>query len=110
LPATKKSAIFGLLRNRLAMRLASVMLLFVFVSFLSMPTVVSIMKWKSDTSVFFSLTEEELAHKELKAELRLEDFEFYPVFFKPSGAIIGAYSMRHDKICSTIFIPPPELI
>lgn len=49
------------------MKLVARILLFIFIAFLSTPTIVTVMKKSSDTSIFFSFSEEEHSHKELKA-------------------------------------------
>jgi hypothetical protein len=54
------------------MKLAVNILLIVFVTFLSTPTIVSVIKKSTDTSYFYSMSEEELTHKEVKAEFKFE--------------------------------------
>lgn len=62
-----------------------------------------------DTSYFFSMSEEELTHKEIKAEFRLGN-ELSIGYFqnKSSSLILSENLSKHDNISSAIFIPPPE--
>jgi len=92
------------------MKLAVNLLLIVFVTFLSTPTIVSVIKKSTDTSYFYSMSEEELTHKEVKAEFKFETLTL--VFFSPqtSNLILSENLSKHDNIASTIFIPPPEQV
>lgn len=85
-------------------------LLFVFVVFLSTPTIVSLIEENTDTSYFYSMSEEEQVHKEVKAEFK---FEPYPIVlnysFKTSSLILSENLSKHDNVASSIFIPPPDL-
>jgi hypothetical protein len=84
-------------------------LLFVFVTFLVAPTVVRVIEKNTDVSVFFSFSDEEKDHKEIKAVF---DFDFVanPVHLSQlnSGLIHSENLSKHDLISSKIFIPPPE--
>jgi len=93
------------------MKLAAQILLFVFIIFLVTPTIVSVIKKDADTSVFYSLSEEEKTHKEVKAVFNF-DIVNTPVNFSNinSGLILSENLSKHDKITSQIFIPPPEQI
>ena len=86
-------------------------LLFIFIAFLSTPTIVTVMKKSNDTSVFFSFAEEEHSHKELKAAV-------YPVIFQhvivmpvciKKETIVSQNTVKLDTISATIFAPPPNL-
>ena len=93
------------------MKLATQILLFVFITFLITPTIISVIKKNADTSVFYSFSEEEKAHKEVKVVLNF-DVVNIPVNFSNlnSGLIHSENLSKHDKIASKIFIPPPEKI
>jgi hypothetical protein len=88
------------------------LILFVFVAFLSTPTVVTLIKKNTDTSLFYSFAEEEI-HKELKevkAEIKQHfDYPFLDLKIKTT-TIISENLSRHDNVTSEIFSPPPELI
>ncbi len=92
------------------MKFIANILLVVFVAFLSTPTVVSMIEKSCDTSVFYSMSEEELSHKEVKAELRIPSFEFINLSGLTSGLIHSENLSKHDNVSGTIFIPPPEQV
>jgi hypothetical protein len=94
------------------MRFAVSIMIFVFVTFLSTPTIVSLIEKKADTSLFYGMSEEELAHKELKevkAELKSYDFDFFKFSKKTSRIIVSENKLRHDNITPSIFSPPPNI-
>lgn len=96
-----------------AMKTAVSIMLFVFISFLSLPTIVTMIKKNTDISAFYSFSEEEITKhaKEVKAELKFcysdESFSFAPT---PKNKIISENLSKHDKVLEEIFSPPPELI
>ncbi len=92
-----------------SMRTAASFILLMFVFFLSTPTIVGMIEKSTDTSIFYSMTEEELSHKEVKAELRIDTYEFVNLSNNASGIIRFENLSRHDNVCGSIFIPPPEL-
>ncbi|HEX8561493.1 MAG TPA: hypothetical protein VF676_00810 [Flavobacterium sp.] len=81
-----------------------------FMIFLSTPTIVSLIEKSCDTSVFYSMTEEELTHKEIKAELRIHEYHFVDLSGRTSSLILSENLSRHDNVCAAIFIPPPEQV
>jgi hypothetical protein len=85
----------------------------VFVLFLSTPTVVTLIKKTTDTSIFYSFAEEEI-HKELKevkAEVKQHfDYPFLDLKINKNTTIISDNLSRHDNVSAEIFSPPPELI
>ena len=93
------------------MKLAAQILLFVFITFLATPTIVSVIEKNADTSLFYSFSEEEKAHKEVKAVFNFNVVNT-PVNFSNlnSGLIHSENLSKHDKIASKIFIPPPEQV
>jgi hypothetical protein len=93
------------------MKLTAQILLFVFISFLVTPTVVSVIEKNTDISVFFSFSDEEKDHKEIKAVFNF-DFVGNPVHLSQfnSGLIHSENLSKHDIISSKIFIPPPEQV
>jgi hypothetical protein len=93
------------------MKITAHILLFVFISFLLTPTIVSIIEKDSDTSTFFSFSEEEKAHKEIKAVfISYPLFEDFPEMSYESDLILSENLSKQDKISSSIFIPPPEQV
>lgn len=89
------------------------LVLTIFVIFLSTPTVVTLIKKSSDTSVVYSFSEEEIHKeiKEVKAEVKQHfDYPFLDLKINKNTAIISENLSRHDNVTSEIFSPPPELI
>lgn len=92
------------------MKLIAKFTLFVFITFLTTPTIVTLIEKNSDISMFYSFAEEE-NHKEIKADLRLNfDYPFMKVVEHQNSKIIFENLTRHDNIAEEIFIPPPELV
>jgi len=93
------------------MKITVHILLFVFISFLLTPTIVSLIEKDSDTSIFYSFSEEEKAHKEIKAVFISHiSFEDLPELSFNSSLILSENLSKHDKIPSAIFIPPPNQV
>ena len=93
------------------MKLAVNLLLFVFLTFLSAPTIISLIEKESDMSSFYSVSEEEKTIKEVKAEFKFDTDDELITFFAPSSTLILSENLsKHDNIASAIFIPPPDCI
>jgi hypothetical protein len=87
------------------------LILLMFVTFLSTPTVVSLIKKGTDVSVFYSFAEEEIHKeiKEVKAEIKSYDYPIVVLTPKKSKIIYENLS-KHDNVFDEIFSPPPEFI
>lgn len=96
------------------MKLIARLILFIFVAFLTTPTIVTLIEKNTDVSMFYSFTEEEENHKnlkEIKADLHTPfDYPIVEVAANKNPKIISENLTRHDHIAEEIFIPPPELI
>ena len=93
------------------MKLTAQILLFVFITFLITPTVVSVIQKNADMSVFYSFSEEEKAQKEIKAILYCDDVCATVIQTDLNSGLIHSENLsRHNKISSKIFIPPPEQV
>ncbi|MWB96142.1 hypothetical protein GON26_17405 [Flavobacterium sp. GA093] len=94
------------------MKLIARILLFLFVAFLSTPAIVTTIKKSSNTSMFFSCSEEELGHKELKAAVYPSIFEHELVLpvYTESKLIVSENIVKLDNISPSIFAPPPNLV
>ena len=95
------------------MKFAVKIVLFLFICFLSVPTIVTMIEKNTDISVFYSFAEEELTKhaKEVKAELKNTYTTELPAFSSTSkNKIISENLSKHDKVLEEIFSPPPELI
>lgn len=94
------------------MKLIARILLFIFIAFLSTPTIVTMIKKSSDTSIFFSFSEEEHSHKELKAAVYpaiLHHEVPMPVYIEKK-TIVSENIVKLDNISPSIFAPPPNLV
>jgi uncharacterized protein YcsI (UPF0317 family) len=87
--------------------------LFLFISFLSAPTIISLIEKNTDVSMFYNFCEEEFHKdcKEIKADLS-HDYVFFFVkqSYRITSKIISENLSRHDNVAEEIFSPPPELI
>ncbi len=93
------------------MRLLARLVLTLFVFFLATPSVVSVIKKSSNTSCFFNMSEEELVHKEVKAELRLNLPHHPPlVIAEVARPIAVRQTLMVDSFSARILIPPPETV
>ena len=92
------------------MKFTALSILFLFVTFLITPTIVSVLEKNSDTSIFYNFSEEEQSHKVFKEFFVLQTSNdiFYLQPYHTS-LIISENLSKHDKICCTIFIPPPNV-
>lgn len=90
------------------MKIASGIILFLFMLFLSTPTIVSMIEKGTDTSLVFSASEEELTHKDLKAEIKIENYEFINVSGNIGCLIRSENLSRQNNVFSSVFIPPPK--
>ena len=88
--------------------------LVMFMIFLVTPTVVGLIKKDVDTSMIYSMSEEEHhtnTAKELQAELKFNDFIIFSNYKASSSSlIISQHTLKYDNAASTIFSPPPEQV
>ncbi len=87
--------------------------LFLFISFLLAPTIISLLEKNKDISMFYSSNEEELQKdfKEIKADFIHEyEFVFVKLFLFKNSKITSENLSNHDKVFEEIFSPPPELV
>lgn len=92
------------------MKCAVSILLFIFISFLSVPTIVTLIDKKVDVTAFYSFSEEEI-HKEIKAEFKMNhsiDFTNYNYITKTK--IFSENQSNLDLISKEILIPPPKFV
>lgn len=83
-----------------------------FIAFLSMPTIVTLIEKNTDISVFYSFSEEEIQKdlKEIKANIKEEiPLVFFDWNEKTKTKIIFENVAKHDNVFGSIFSPPPEL-
>lgn len=95
------------------MKLVARILLVLFITFLSTPTVVTLIEKNTDISLFYSFAEEEIHKdfKEIKADLKQQfDYPFLDSKIKLNSKIVSENLSQHDKVLEEIFSPPPELV
>ena len=86
--------------------------LFLFLSFLATPTIVSFLQDDADMSMVYSLTEEEI-QKEIKEVKAAAFIELRLAFFAPAkktSIIKTANDQEHDNVSREIHSPPPDLV
>ncbi|WP_396147013.1 hypothetical protein [Flavobacterium sp.] len=88
-------------------------LMVLFIAFLSMPTIVTLIEKNTDVSFFYSFAEEEIHKdlKEIKADLKQQFV--YPSLdskIKLNSEIVSENLSHHDNVAEEIFSPPPELV
>lgn len=92
------------------MKLFTRILLFLFILFLSTPTLVTLIEKDTDTSMFYCFAEEE-HQKEIKAEVKFYTehsvIAFVEAEKKPSFI---ENNSEHPTIFKEIFSPPPNFI
>ncbi|MBP8157112.1 MAG: hypothetical protein KAX93_01930 [Flavobacterium sp.] len=94
------------------MKFIARLILILFISFLSTPTVVTLIKKSTDISMFYSFAEEEIQKdlKEVKAIKQSFDYPITESELNSDSKIISENLSRHDNVAEEIFSPPPELI
>ena len=93
------------------MKIAVRIFIFVFFIFLSTPTIVSLIEKATDTSCFYSMTEEEVSQKEIKTQIIVyNSFPQINYSIQKNSKIHSVNILRHDSISSKIFIPPPDQV
>lgn len=94
------------------MKILTNIVLFLFMTFLSTPTIVGVMESDTDTSVVYSFSEEEI-HKEVKEiPVSIGDILQLPsLIFTEKSIVINIENIqKHDNVSEEIFSPPPEFI
>ena len=94
------------------MKILVKIVLFLFVSFLVMPTIVSVIQEDADCSIVYSFTEEEI-QKEAKEVKLCPQCDFALTLFTVSekaSLIKSANLEKHDNVSGEICSPPPEFI
>ena len=92
------------------MKLIARLFLFLFIAFLSTPTIIKLIEKSNDTSIFFIMSEEEHVKKEVKNLLYIVDssssFELKRTIGR--SLILSENLSKHDNISRQIFSPPPN--
>lgn len=93
------------------MKVTASIFLFLFIAFLATPPIVTIIEKSCDTTIFFSLSEEEHTQKEIKVFAYHEEAlpELLIGKYNKTTLILSENLSKHDKITRSIFSPPPDL-
>lgn len=86
--------------------------LILFIAFLSTPTIIRWIEKSNDTTILFSISEEEPAKKEVKNIIYIAAVD---AIFELKSATMGSLILsknlsKHDNISRKIFSPPPNLV
>ncbi|WP_230470576.1 hypothetical protein [Flavobacterium cheongpyeongense] len=94
------------------MKLKARILLFIFIAFLSTPTIVQAIKKSNNATITINFSEEEQAHKEFKAAVHamIMEHEVLEPLRIEKKTIISENIVKLDNISPSIFAPPPNLI
>jgi len=94
------------------MKIIVSIVLFLFLSFLAAPTIVSLLQDDTDMSMVYSVTEEEIQKeiKEVKAAPYTEQRLTLFIPTKKTPIIHSANSEDHDNVSRDICSPPPEQV
>ncbi len=94
------------------MKVIARIFLFLFVAFLSMPVILTVIEKSANTSMFFNCSEEEHVQKE--GVSFTYDLFFQPIitlqFVVKKATIHVASFEKYDKISRIIFSPPPNFL
>lgn len=93
------------------MKLIARIFLFIFIAFLSTPAIITLIEKSTDTSIVFSMSEEEHVKKEVKnlADILTCQSPFLLNTSVVSSLILSENLSKHDNVSRTIFSPPPNL-
>lgn len=95
------------------MKFFASILILLFITYLSSPTVVMLIEKGADISLNYDLSDEEnqKENKKVKSDFTFKiQFEQVSLNTTLSKTIISENVSKHDAISEEIFIPPPELI
>ena len=91
------------------MKMISKIFLIIFIAFLATPTIVTVIEKTADISIFYTVSEEEHAHKEIKTFFYLDNFSDVILPAEPSATTILSENLsKHGNVTASIFIPPPN--
>jgi hypothetical protein len=93
------------------MKIIASIILFFFIAFLLTPTIVCVIEKSTDTSVFYSFSEEEQMQKDMKVIFHFDVvYEAINISELDASLIHSEHLLKHDKIASKIVIPPPKRV
>lgn len=92
------------------MKILASTLLFLFIAFLAMPTILTLIEKSSNSAIFLDLNEEVQVKKEVVAICYIVDFESLGILqkFEETIKIPCKRLLKFDMILRNIFSPPPN--
>ncbi len=95
------------------MKRISYILVFIFLAFLSTPTIITLIEKTKNSTLFFDISEEEQGQKEIK-EITYYVYDQFLFQFEirtaKSKLILSENLSKHDNVTRSIFSPPPDLV
>lgn len=94
------------------MKILVSIILFIFITFLSLPTIIGVLNSDVDFSTVYSMSEEEEFHKSISIKEAIKTKkEVFLIFYKlkTSKNIIYENHIEYDDVLEVIFSPPPEV-
>lgn len=95
------------------MKIIARITLFIFLAFISTPTIITVIEKNADVSLFFSFAEEE-THKDIKLVKPVCKqnvvFTFDEDWNTSKSKIFSKNVLDHDNVSGEICSPPPELV
>ena len=94
------------------MKILVSIVLFLFVSFISLPSIIGYMNKDADLSLVFSMSEEEETHKTFKIkDVFKNNKEVFTLKLEQQASkkIISENNIQHDEVLDEIYSPPPEV-
>lgn len=94
------------------MKITASLVLVLFVTFISLPTIVGYLNKSADMSIIYNMSEEEESHKNFKVKEAIKNlkeeltFEF---IIHSSKKICFENHIQYDDVLEEIFSPPPEV-
>lgn len=94
------------------MKISVTIVLFIFLSFLSLPTIIGVLNSDTDISMVYSMSEEEESHKtiSIKEAIKTKKEVFFICYeLTPTKKIVSENHIQHDDVLEEIFSPPPNV-
>lgn len=94
------------------MKISVTIVLFVFVTFLSLPTIIGVLNSDADISMVYSMSEEKESHKTISIKEAIKTTkEVFLVCYEwiATKKIISENHIQHHDVLDKIFSQPPEV-
>lgn len=96
------------------MKVASYLLLFIFLTFITLPTLVKIFDNRADVTAIFNMSEEEESGKSFSKLKEVIKASKVTIAFNPNYQkavkIVSDNRVKHDAVSRELFSPPPEFL